>query len=187
MQSRCVGIWAASIRRCGVLNRSKTPSAQKCNPCLRYVLLPMCPGRTRAFWRRRGDSNPRDPFEPNGFQDRRFQPLTHSSALILAYSALQFDGNESSPCQGCGKRQGTWAPLRGFGSILQHRQGQHGQGSCSAKRQSSLRQIAQANENGPIQFGVAGKISPPDFLLDGLALRSEYLEFVLTVSLKVGL
>src|SRR5438034_8055685 len=31
------------------------------------------------LWRRRGDSNPRDPFEPNGFQDRRFQPLTHSS------------------------------------------------------------------------------------------------------------
>ena len=23
--------------------------------------------------------NPRDPFESNGFQDRRFQPLTHSS------------------------------------------------------------------------------------------------------------
>jgi hypothetical protein len=23
--------------------------------------------------------NPRDPFGPNGFQDRRFQPLTHSS------------------------------------------------------------------------------------------------------------
>src|SRR6266851_813548 len=31
----------------------------------------------RLRWRR--DSNPRDPFEPNGFQDRRFQPLTHSS------------------------------------------------------------------------------------------------------------
>ena len=31
-------------------------------------------------WRRRRDSNPRDPFGPNGFQDRRFQPLTHSSA-----------------------------------------------------------------------------------------------------------
>src|ERR1700722_1373323 len=31
-------------------------------------------------WRRRGDSNPRDPFGPNGFQDRRFQPLTHPSA-----------------------------------------------------------------------------------------------------------
>ena len=33
------------------------------------------------FWRRRRDSNPRGPFEPNGFQDRRFQPLTHSSAF----------------------------------------------------------------------------------------------------------
>src|SRR6266849_467243 len=33
----------------------------------------------RCFWRRRRDSNPRDPFEPNGFQDRRIQPLTHSS------------------------------------------------------------------------------------------------------------
>src|SRR5215475_7273746 len=30
-------------------------------------------------WRRERDSNPRDPFEPNGFQDRRFQPLTHPS------------------------------------------------------------------------------------------------------------
>ena len=30
-------------------------------------------------WRRRRDLNPRDPFESNGFQDRRFQPLTHSS------------------------------------------------------------------------------------------------------------
>src|SRR6266849_11205212 len=35
----------------------------------------------RQFWRRRGDSNPRDPFEPNGFQDRRFQPLTHPSVF----------------------------------------------------------------------------------------------------------
>jgi hypothetical protein len=33
----------------------------------------------RRIWRRRRDSNPRGPFEPNGFQDRRFQPLTHSS------------------------------------------------------------------------------------------------------------
>src|ERR1700719_4382086 len=32
-------------------------------------------------WRRRRDLNPRDPFRPNGFQDRRFQPLTHSSAF----------------------------------------------------------------------------------------------------------
>ena len=32
-----------------------------------------------GIWRRGRDSNPRDPFEPNGFQDRRFQPLTHPS------------------------------------------------------------------------------------------------------------
>ena len=36
---------------------------------------------TQTCWRRRGDSNPRDPFEPNGFQDRRFQPLTHPSVF----------------------------------------------------------------------------------------------------------
>ena len=35
--------------------------------------------RVSEMWRRRRDSNPRDPFESNGFQDRRFQPLTHSS------------------------------------------------------------------------------------------------------------
>src|SRR5258708_24513057 len=43
--------------------------------CLRARLV------TKNFWRRRRDSNPRDPFESNGFQDRRFQPLTHSSAF----------------------------------------------------------------------------------------------------------
>jgi hypothetical protein len=32
-------------------------------------------------WRRRRDLNPRDPFGSNGFQDRRFQPLTHSSVF----------------------------------------------------------------------------------------------------------
>ena len=32
-------------------------------------------------WRRERDSNPRAPFEANGFQDRRFQPLTHPSSM----------------------------------------------------------------------------------------------------------
>ena len=32
-------------------------------------------------WRRGWDSNPRDPFGPNGFQDRRLQPLGHPSGL----------------------------------------------------------------------------------------------------------
>ena len=31
-------------------------------------------------WRRERDSNPRYPFRYNGFQDRRYQPLTHPSA-----------------------------------------------------------------------------------------------------------
>jgi hypothetical protein len=35
-------------------------------------------------WRRRRDSNPRDPFESNGFQDRRLQPLGHSSGSNLS-------------------------------------------------------------------------------------------------------
>ncbi len=33
-------------------------------------------------WRRRRDSNPRNSCELNGFQDRRIQPLCHSSAAI---------------------------------------------------------------------------------------------------------
>ena len=39
-------------------------------------------GKTSVFERRRRDSNPRDAFTPNGFQDRRLQPLGHSSTLI---------------------------------------------------------------------------------------------------------
>ena len=31
-------------------------------------------------WRRERDSNPRYLFRHNGFQDRRYQPLTHPSA-----------------------------------------------------------------------------------------------------------
>ena len=38
-----------------------------------------------VYWRRRRDSNPRDPFGSNGFQDRRIQPLCHSSTLILLH------------------------------------------------------------------------------------------------------
>jgi hypothetical protein len=34
----------------------------------------------KYLWRRERDSNPRYPFRYNGFQDRRYQPLTHPSA-----------------------------------------------------------------------------------------------------------
>ncbi len=36
-------------------------------------------------WRRKRDSNPRTSFPVNGFQDRRLQPLGHSSALMVAF------------------------------------------------------------------------------------------------------
>lgn len=42
---------------------------------------------TAGRWRRKRDSNPRASYPANGFQDRRFQPLTHSSAFRLANSA----------------------------------------------------------------------------------------------------
>jgi hypothetical protein len=44
------------------------------------------------LWRRRRDSNPRDPFGSNGFQDRRFQPLTHSS--VSKYNLRPILANE---------------------------------------------------------------------------------------------
>src|ERR1035438_5670785 len=36
-------------------------------------------------WRRKRDSNPREPFDSNGFQDRRIQPLCHSSVYYLTW------------------------------------------------------------------------------------------------------
>ena len=36
-----------------------------------------------TVWRRGWDSNPRDPFGPNGFQDRRSQPLSYPSETKL--------------------------------------------------------------------------------------------------------
>src|SRR5208283_3126272 len=76
-----------------------------------FFLLALCRGghqcRCRSTnWRRRRDSNPRDPFESNGFQDRRFQPLTHSSAFnssvlfelaaSLCHSRYQFAENKET-------------------------------------------------------------------------------------------
>src|ERR1700680_4950806 len=52
-------IWATSIWKLECSNRSKIHSVQKCYLCLRYVVSPMCPGRTFIHWCRRGESNPR--------------------------------------------------------------------------------------------------------------------------------
>src|SRR3989440_9339901 len=38
-------IWDTSIWRLACWNPWKIPSAQKCYPCSRYILLPMSPGR----------------------------------------------------------------------------------------------------------------------------------------------
>ena len=53
--SSWIMIWGTSIWRRGCSNHSTTRSAQKCNPCLRYELSPMCPGRPpRGVARPRG-------------------------------------------------------------------------------------------------------------------------------------
>ena len=44
---------------------------------LRFVFVSLL---LSTIWRRERDSNPRYPFRHNGFQDRRYQPLTHPSA-----------------------------------------------------------------------------------------------------------
>jgi hypothetical protein len=38
--------------------------------------------KPKTGWRRGWDSNPRDPFGPNGFQDRRSQPLSYPSCKL---------------------------------------------------------------------------------------------------------
>ncbi len=49
---------------------------------LRAQALPGAISPALPGWRRKRDSNPRGPFEPCGFQDRRLQPLGHSSVSI---------------------------------------------------------------------------------------------------------
>jgi hypothetical protein len=60
--------------------------------------------KTQIGWRRGRDSNPRDPFGPNGFQDRRFQPLTHPSVLNsnLLIGAGLTNGNPLRSCVAVG-------------------------------------------------------------------------------------
>jgi hypothetical protein len=41
-------------------------------------------GSDFSIWRRKRDSNPRVSYPTNGFQDRRLQPLGHSSAFNLS-------------------------------------------------------------------------------------------------------
>jgi hypothetical protein len=45
-----ITIWVISIWRKKLCSPSTTPSGQKCYLCLRYILLPMSPGRTETIW-----------------------------------------------------------------------------------------------------------------------------------------
>src|SRR5262249_10275952 len=64
-------------------------------------------------WRRERDSNPRAPFEANGFQDRRFQPLTHPSILKFSISTPpELIGFRRPLTVGCTYRY-SWSGPRG--------------------------------------------------------------------------
>ena len=51
--------------------------ARATTPSIRATAGPVIPLK---IWRRERDSNPRWSFPHSGFQDRRFQPLTHPSS-----------------------------------------------------------------------------------------------------------
>jgi hypothetical protein len=54
-----------------------------------WILQDAVDSLSRENNRRRRDSNPRDAFAPNGFQDRRLQPLGHSSKTATARDSEQ--------------------------------------------------------------------------------------------------
>src|ERR1700677_1703862 len=103
-------IWDTLIWRLGCSNRWKIPSAQKCYPCLRYVVYPMSPGWTQTEWRRGWDSNPRDPFGPNGFQDRRSQPLSYPSVFSAAPVIVTYAAFDDNQCAAANVAMFTEAP-----------------------------------------------------------------------------
>jgi hypothetical protein len=75
------------VRRARARNLSTTRSARGCHPCLRYGVLPVCPGRTIVSWSGRRDSNPR----PRPWLGR---------ALPLSYTRIREAGGDGSPATG---------------------------------------------------------------------------------------
>ena len=72
-----VGSGTAWSRR--LCKPSTTHSGQGCHPCLRYVPLPMSPGRTRCSWRR--ERNPAPTFSRR--ISRYFDPLRRFLTFIV--------------------------------------------------------------------------------------------------------
>ncbi len=83
----CIMISDASTWSRRPCSPSTTRSARGCHPCLRYVVLPTCPGRTRKSWSGRRDSNPR----PRPWQGR---------ALPLSYTRIRATGGDDPPATG---------------------------------------------------------------------------------------
>jgi putative ABC transport system permease protein len=69
----------------------------------------------RKVWRRERDSNPRCPLEQSGFQDRRYQPLTHPSAPMRQLHSSKGSSNPPTAAillAGASPRMATAIPTR---------------------------------------------------------------------------
>jgi hypothetical protein len=71
----------------------------------------------KTLWRRERDSNPRYPFRHNGFQDRRYQPLTHPSAPWELSSIVRLKEHSQARFAGIGMGITVLAGQDGLGAI----------------------------------------------------------------------
>jgi hypothetical protein len=78
----CATIPVTSIWSRDLCSLSTTHSARGCHLCLRYVLSPMCLGRTEAGWRARRDSNSRPSDSKSAaFHAHRYPVISLASTL----------------------------------------------------------------------------------------------------------
>jgi hypothetical protein len=98
-----------------------TRSARGCHPCLRYDLLPMCPGRTVYYWWAVTDSNRRHPACKTGALPTeltapwqalaKFQgPARRCEQTISPLLRRRLPPRKASTARNC--RQGDQAPLQ---------------------------------------------------------------------------
>src|SRR5215475_7731343 len=105
-------IWDTLIWRLECSNRSKIRSAQKCNPCLRYELSPMSPGRTFVFWSGRWESNPRPKLGKLLYCHCTTPARCHISVIILKNKSLRTDASHlalSSKTHACCAAAQDWS------------------------------------------------------------------------------
>src|ERR1700720_3613440 len=95
-QASCTMISDTSTWSRKPCNPSTTRSARGCHPSLRYVVLPICPGRTRPVWRRGCPTDLRPPASVI-VQDRLIYPLFTS--LFSVYRTLLLASVRHNPEQ----------------------------------------------------------------------------------------